>query len=285
MNKCLIPVILFILAFTTACATNQPATNLEPAITTVPTQVEPTATAYAEPRLSHTQYGVTLTVESAQFDPERTYIDLLAQVDSVWQMDASASAFPPQQALTYPTFPDSLVDDEGQPIASLGRSSERPSVTPHTGGLQQLSHHQWAEVAPETRTVTATVTVDLSNLYRQIEIPIDWANRQEGDVWAVAVPLVVGYTTAVVQQIEWENSHPDGRAQLIFSVALDEASPQDIRLYCLHLDVEDPWRNECANFEGEKSYTILLQPGDPIALHLRASLEFLTPFLFVLPTE
>ncbi|MDA0243888.1 MAG: hypothetical protein OT477_10775 [Chloroflexi bacterium] len=226
------------------------------------------------------QYGITLTAMSPIFDPQITYIDFLAVVDPLWQMDATA--FPPQQALTYPTFPDSLVDNEGQVMVSAGRTGGQASPT-NTGGLQQMMYHQWAQVSAEASMVTATVTVDLSNLYRQIEIPLDWTSHQEGDVWAVDVPIELGYATAVVHQIEWEDNHPDGRARLTFSVA--NKSPSDIRLYCLHLDIEDPWRNECANFEEEKSYTILLQPGEPIVLHVRASLELLTPFVFILATD
>ena len=226
------------------------------------------------------QYGITLTAVSAFFDPEITTIDFLAVVDPLWQMDATA--FPPQQALIYPTFPDSLVDNDGQPMALTGRAGGQATNT-STGGIQQMMYHQWEGISAEATVVTATVTVDLSNLYRQIEIPLDWTSHQEGDVWVVDVPIELGYATADLHQIEWEDNHPDGRARLTFSVASN--SPNDIRLYCLHLDIEDPWRNECANFEEEKSYTILLQPGEPIVLHVRASLELLTPFVFDLATD
>jgi hypothetical protein len=145
-----------------------------------------------------------------------------------------------------------------------------------------MMYHQWEGVSAEASLVTATVTVDLSHLHRQIEIPIDWGRHQEGDVWVVEISIELGYATAVVRQIAWASTAPDGRARLTFTVT--SASPEDIQIYCLHLDVEDPWQNTCGNFEGELSYTLLLQPSEPVVLQARAGINLLTPFVFTLPT-
>ena len=83
-----------------------------------------------------------------------------------------------------------------------------------------------------------------------------------------------------MQQVEWFGTTDDGLARLRLTVT--DESPDDIRLFCLHLDVDDPWHRTCANFEGELTYTVIIQPGQPVALHLRAGLELLTPFQLVL---
>jgi len=66
--------------------------------------------------------------------------------------------------------------------------------------------------------------------------------------------------------------------------SVEDDSPADIRLFCLHLDVVDPWRRSCANFDGELTYTVSVPPDEPVVLQLRASLEFLTPFQLRLET-
>jgi hypothetical protein len=75
----------------------------------------------------------------------------------------------------------------------------------------------------------------------------------------------------------------DGRVRLRLTVIED--SPEDIRLACLHLDTADPWQRTCANFEGELTYMIDVQPGEPAALHLRANVELLTPFQLILKPD
>jgi hypothetical protein len=75
----------------------------------------------------------------------------------------------------------------------------------------------------------------------------------------------------------------DGRARLRFTVS--DASPEGIDLNCLHLDTDDPWQQSCANFEGEQTYTVTTQPGEPVALHLRAGLALVRPFQLVLPVN
>jgi hypothetical protein len=141
-------------------------------------------------------------------------------------------------------------------------------------------HHQWEAAAPDANIVTATLTVHLSSLHRQIALPLDWPDHQAGDTWTEDIPLEIGYATARVQQVEWLGTTDDGRARLRLTVS--DESPADIRLHCLHLDTADPWQNTCANFDGQQSYTLTVQPDEPVILHLRAGLELLTPFRLVL---
>lgn len=181
-----------------------------------------------------------MTVRAADFSPASTTFEIVKQVDPRWQM--APNAFPPQQALTYPTFPDSLVDDQGRVIPSIGGESGLVPLDPAAGGIRQTSRNTWETVPADATAVTATLTANLDNLYREVTLPLDW----------------------------------NGRAVLRLSVVDD--SPADIRLFCLHLAVVDPWRRSCANFDGELTYTVSVPPDEPVILQLRASLEFLTPF-------
>ncbi len=224
------------------------------------------------------QYGVTITVALATFTPLTTTIDTWVLVDPIWDMDASDS--PPQLALTNALFPDSLIDDQGRVTAPSRREGAGSVPGPHAGGLRALLYHQWEAVAPDARVVTATLTVDLSALHREITLPVNWDSLEEGDVWAADFPLEIGHAAAQIQQIEWRQTTADGR--VVLRMAVTDESPEDIRLYCLHLEVEDPWPRECPNFNGEGSYTVAVPPGEPVNLHLRASLELLTPFQLVI---
>lgn len=200
-------------------------------------------------------------------------------VDALWQMDATA--FPPQQALTYLTFPDSLIDDQGRSIAPNSRLGG-PTVTDlQTGGIQQEMHHYWEVVAPDTQVVTATMTVDLSNLHRQISLPLAWGEHQVNDVWPVDIPLAIGHAAVRVRQIEWVRTDTnDGLARLRLTVT--DESPKGINLYCLHIDSEDPWQRTCANFAGELTYLVATPVRESVDLHLRAGLSLTTPFELVL---
>jgi hypothetical protein len=223
------------------------------------------------------QYGITITVVAADFAASATVMETMVQVDPIWQMDAAA--FPPQQALTYPTFPDSLFDDQGGVTESTSRQGGLAVDDAQTGGIRVMTNEQWQVVPPGAGAVTATLTVHLSNLYRQVNLPLDWQGREVGDEWLVDLPLELGYASARLRQVTWKKTMSDGRAHL--KVTVSDDSPADIRLYCLHLDTEDPWRGSCANFDKEKSYTIFARPGEPLVLHLRADLELLTPFQLV----
>lgn len=220
------------------------------------------------------QYGVTLTVVTTEFSPSFTIIDTLIQVDFSWQMDPTA--FPPQQALAYPTVPDSLFDNQGRTIPSTSREGELPIIDPETGGFQQIMHNYWQAVEPDAEIVTATLMVELNSLHRQITLPIDWDNHQAGDLWDVDFPLEIGFVLAQVQQVEWLETLANDRVRLRLTVISD--SQDDIRLACLHLDTADPWQRTCANFEGELTYTVDVRAGEPAVLHLRANVELLTPF-------
>ena len=227
------------------------------------------------------QHGITVTAVLSDFSASGTTIGYRVQVAPIWGMDPSA--FPPQQALTYPTFPDSLFDDQGRTHSILGGEGSLAVFDPHTGGLKQGAHIQWEAVAPDANTITATLTVHLSSLHREITLPLDWANHQPEDSWAEEIPLEIGYAAVRVEQVEWLETTDDGLARLRLTVT--DESPDDIRLYCLHLDIDDPWRRTCANFDGELTYLVITQPGQPVALHLRAALELLTPFQLVLKPD
>ena len=221
-----------------------------------------------------TQYGLTMTVMTADFGSATTTIDTLIQVAPIWQMDPTA--FPPQQALTYPTFPDSLFDNEGRAIPTNGREGENAVFDARTGGLRQIMHHYWQAVEPEAELVTATLIVELNSLHLEVSIPIDWSGHQEGDIWEVNIPLEIGYAVARVGQMEWIQTLANGSVNLRLTVIDD--GPDDLRLACLHLDTADPWQQTCANFEGENVYIIEVQPGEPVTLHLRANVELPMPF-------
>ncbi|NKQ34382.1 MAG: hypothetical protein HF973_02075, partial [Chloroflexi bacterium] len=191
----------------------------------------------APPPISDAQYGVTMTVRAADFSPAGTTLEIVKQVDPRWQM--APNAFPPQQALTYPTFPDSLVDDQGRAIPPMGGESGLVTLDPAAGGIRQTSRNTWEAVPADATAVTATLTVNLDNLYREVTLPLDWNGRQPGAVWQEEYPLEIGYAGAQITQIEWLETTDDGRAVLRLTV-LDD-SPEDIHLFCLHLAVQDPW--------------------------------------------
>ncbi len=228
----------------------------------------------APPLASDAQYGVTMTVRATDFSPAGTTLEIVKQVDPRWQMDPNA--FPPQQALTYPTFPDSLVDDQGRAIPPIGGESGLVTIDPAAGGIRQTSRNLWEAVPADATAVTATLTVNLDTLYREVTLSLDWNGRQPGAVWTEEFPLEIGYAGARVTQVEWLETTDDGRATLRLNVM--DNSPEDIRLFCLHLAVVDPWRRSCANFDGKLTYTVSVPPDEPVVLQLRASLEFLTPF-------
>ena len=238
-----------------------------------------------EPPLAvDSQFGVTMTVAAANFSPSATMFRTVTQVDPIWQMNPTA--FPPQQALTYPTFPDSLQDGQGQPVPPSSSHGGLAVYDPDSGGLRQEAQIYWEGIDPDTRTVTATLTTDLSALYREVVLPITWDEHEAGETWEEDIPLEIGYVAARVRQVEWINMAPDGRMRLRLTVADD--SLEELNLYCLHLDTEDPWQRTCANFEGELEYIIIAPADEPLTLHLRAGVELLRPFQFVLtvdPTE
>ncbi|MCZ7671806.1 MAG: hypothetical protein M5U34_34090 [Chloroflexi bacterium] len=75
--------------------------------------------------------GITLTAVTAIYSPTTT-IDTMTLVDPLWQMDPTA--FPPQQALTYMTMPDSLLDDQGRSLEPTARNGEPAVFDSRTGG-------------------------------------------------------------------------------------------------------------------------------------------------------
>jgi hypothetical protein len=194
-----------------------------------------------------------------------------------------ATAFPPQQTLTYPTFPDSLFDDQGRAIPGQGREGGPAVFDARTGGLRQMMHNHWQALEPDAEVITATLTVELNSLYREITLLVDWDSYHAGDVWEVNIPLEIGYAGALVRQVEWLDTLADGRVRLRLTVVDD--SPDDIRLSCLHLDTADPWQRTCANFEGEKVYIIEVDPGEPATVHLRANVDLLIPFQLTLEPD
>lgn len=232
-----------------------------------------------EPPLAiDSQYGITLTAVTADFSPTTTTLITLVQVNPLWEMDPTA--FPPQQALTYVTFPDSLIDDQGRSIPPTSRDGETAVTNPQTGGLQQLMHNHWEAIPADARVVTATMRIELLNLHRLVDLPLDWHSYQTGDVWEADVLLPISHAAVQIRQIEWVETLDDGRARLRFTII--NASPEGFRFTCLHLDTTDPWERDCANFDDERIVNIDLQPGDPVVLHLRAWVELRTPYELVL---
>ncbi len=228
------------------------------------------------------QNGITITAVTANFSPESTTIDTLILVDPLWQMDPTA--YPPQQALTSFTIPDSLIDDQGRSTAPTSREGEPAVYDSSTSAFRQLMHNRWRPLAADADVVTATLTIELLNLYRKLSLPLDWDNHQVGEVWDVDVPLEIGYAGVHVQQIEWmetlTDEDGDGAARLRLTIT--DASPDDIRLSCLHLDASKPEERTCPNFEDELIYTVDVRPGEPVVLHLWAALELKRPFSLVL---
>ncbi len=104
------------------------------------------------PVTSDSQFGVTMTVKTAEFTPTTTSLTTLTQVDPIWGMDPEA--FPPQQALTYVTFPNSLVDDQGRFYEPIGGQGGLPVTDADTNGLQQEYNTQWQPTADDAQTVT-----------------------------------------------------------------------------------------------------------------------------------
>lgn len=228
----------------------------------------------ALPLAMNAQHGITVTATLAEFTPVATTINTLVQVDPLWEM--SPTAFPPQQALSYVTFPDSLIDDQRRAMPVAGGEGGFAVYDSRTGGMRQTMLHQWGAVAPDAQTITATLTVDLSNLHREISLPLAWAGRQAGEMWSEDIPLEIGYARVRISQVEWLETLADGRARL--RLTINDESPEGIRLYCLHLDKNDPWRRACANFSGRKTVILIAQSGESLTFHLRASLALVEPF-------
>jgi hypothetical protein len=83
-----------------------------------------------------------------------------------------------------------------------------------------------------------------------------------------------------LEEVEWVETPAEDQARL--RLTLVDESPDDVNLYCLHLDTADPWQRTCANFTGEGAYSILTQPGEAVKLQLRAGVALLAPFTLVI---
>ncbi|MCA9956261.1 MAG: hypothetical protein KC434_16145, partial [Anaerolineales bacterium] len=230
------------------------------------------------PLASGFQFGVTMTVKTAEFTPTATSLTTLTQVDPIWGMDPEA--FPPQQALTYVTFPNSLVDDQGRFYEPIGGQGGLPVTDANTNGLQQEYNIQWQPTAEDAQTVTATLTTELNNLYRQIAFQPEWGNHQEGDVWAVDMPLEIGYAIARVTQLEWLGTADDGRIRLRLTVL--DGSPDGLALQCLYLGHTPPETPACANFSDQQRFVVFVPAAAPATLHVRAAVDLERPFQLVL---
>ncbi len=217
------------------------------------------------------------TAVITEFTPETTTIETMIQVDPIWQI--YPAAFPPQQALSYP---DLLVDDQGHTISHRRREGGTAVYDPRSGGTQQMMFNHWEAVEPDATVVTPTLTVDLSNLYREVTLPLEWDAHKPGDTWDVDLPLGIGHADVRVRQIEWLATAANGLARLRFTV--NDESLNDLRLICLEADTTAPSTTACAAFDNEQAYTILTQPGEPIMLYLRAGAELVRPFQLRLDT-
>ncbi|MBE2222482.1 MAG: hypothetical protein IAF02_13125, partial [Anaerolineae bacterium] len=222
--------------------------------------------------------GITVTAVTAIYSPTATTIDMVTLVDPIWQMNPTA--FPQQIAHLHFTMPDALIDDQGRSTAPVSQEGEPAVFDAATGGLRGMMHNQLEAIAADSETITVTMTMELLNLARQLELPLVWEGHQVGDVWDVAVPLEIGYAGAQIEQVEWLETLPDDSARLNLTVT--DASPEDIRLYCLHLTTSTPEEQTCPNFDGDLTYTIDVQPGEPVELYVLAWLELKRPFTLVL---
>ncbi|MFZ1395723.1 MAG: carboxypeptidase-like regulatory domain-containing protein, partial [Candidatus Promineifilaceae bacterium] len=196
------------------------------------------------PLASGSQFGVTMTVKTAEFAPSATSLTTLTQVDPIWGMNPLA--FPPQQALTYA---NSMVDAQGRFYEPIAGQGGLPVTDATTNGLQQEYITQWQPTADDAQTITATLTTELNNLYRQITFQPAWGNHQEGDVWEVDMPLEIGYAIARVTRLEWLGTADDGRIRLRLTVVDD--SPDGLALQCLYLSNTPPATPACANFSDQ----------------------------------
>lgn len=226
--------------------------------------------------VSNSQFGVTVTAVKSTFSPLNTAIDFLVQVDPLWQMDASDSY--PQQALNYPFFPDSLVDDQGRAIAPTLSEGTLAVSDSANGGLKQTMHNYWEIIPEDSQSVTARTVVNLNNLYRSTSLPITWSDHQEEDSWLVNELVEIGHSAIQIEQIEWIETRDDGTVSLRLTVT--DASPEELEISCLHLDSEDPIERSCIGFESE--HTIITAANDIIDLHLRATVVIKRPFQLTL---
>ncbi|MBK8901762.1 MAG: carboxypeptidase regulatory-like domain-containing protein [Anaerolineaceae bacterium] len=233
------------------------------------------------PLAADSQFGVTMTVKTADFSATATNITTLTQVDPIWDMDPAA--FPPQQALTYVTFPDSLFDDQGRAYGPGGGQGGLAVFDPGTGGMQQNYYLQWQPVAVDASVLTATLTTELSNVHREISFQPEWENHHEGDSWEVEMPLEIGHAIARVTQLAWLQTVDDGRIRLRLTVTDD--SPEGILLQCLYLSTTLPETPACPNFNSQQDYVVIVPADATATLRLRAGVELLRPFTLVLPAS
>ncbi|MAT96339.1 MAG: hypothetical protein CL608_04280 [Anaerolineaceae bacterium] len=230
------------------------------------------------PLASDSQFGVTMTVTTADFSPTATNLTTLTQVDPLWGMNPTT--FPPQQALTYPTFPDSFFDNQQRTYAPEGGQGGLAVFDPGSGGMQQNYHLQWAPLAADAQMVTITLTINLREVPREVTFQPDLADHQEGDVWPVDMPLEIGHAVARMTQLEWLKTVDDGRIRLRLTV--EDDSPEGIGLQCLYLSTTIPEIPACTNFSNNQEYVVIVPAEEPAMLHLRAGVELLRPFTLVL---
>lgn len=228
------------------------------------------------------QYGVRLVVDSTNFSPAATTINLLAFIDPIWQVNPNI--VPPQQALIHPTFPNSLVDDQGRKIAPRHSSIVGRVFDSASGGVQQRSQVTWEGIADDANSLVASFSVTLDNIRDAETFPLAWLDRQAGDTWDTDTLLQFGYANIKIAQVEWVDTVADGSARLRLTVT--DANPAAFRLYCFELDTAPPAQSSsCPNFEREAKFEIVTEPNKPVTVHLLASLEIRPIFRLHIPLE
>ncbi len=219
------------------------------------------------------QYGVVVTAVSADLSPNQTRINTWVQADPVWEIDPNDMT---QQLLTYASLErPSLLADGNIPIDPLGRTGGLIVADGASGGVRQMMHNDWQAVADGTSQLTALLTVDLSNLYRQFELPFDWQSHKPGDVWEVDVTVPIGYAALHISQIEWLGNDGD---DVQLRLTTTDSSPADLRLVCWQLDVRDPVEQACEGGDGEREVVVQTAVNQPILLHLRTTVSLMIPF-------
>jgi hypothetical protein len=138
----------------------------------------------------------------------------------------------------------------------------------------------WQGVSAAAQTVTATLTINLSGVPKEIAFQPDLAAHQEGDVWEVDMPLEIGYAIARVTQLEWLGTVDDGRIRL--RLTMMDSSPEGIALQCFYLSNTLPETPACANFSDQQDYIVFVPPDAPATLHVRAGVDLIRPFQLVL---
>ena len=212
---------------------------------------------------SDNKYNITLSVIDMAYQNNEVVVTTLAQVASIWQMNANA--FPPQQALS---FGGSMLQNEtGFLFAPTQAEGSQVEAGSETGGIRQATIHHFAGGAYEE--LVLETAVELTLLYRAITLPITLDDAEVGQIWSLDWPIPLGAAQLVLSEVVWEEETAAGTAQLRLTVV--DNNPPDLILNCLHIATTDPWQKACSN--DERSFVVTVPTDKPVQLHLRANID------------